>query len=350
MRVAAVETALPPYRYEQEEITEAFARMCRADERLLRRFHAATRVSGRALALPLEEYGRLDGFTAANTAYINAAVDLGERAMRGALKKAGLGPADVDHLFMCSSTGLATPSLDAKLLRRVGMRPDVKRIPVFGLVCVAGAVGLARVNDHLLGRPGEIAVLLCIELCSLTVQRSDTSTANLVASALFGDGAAAVVAVGDACAGLVEAAGPAVVDSRSRLYPDSERLMGWQVGSHGFRIVLAADLVDVVGTTLVEDVRRFLSDHGLTPEDVATWVCHPGGPKVIETISGALGLPPDALDMTWRSLREAGNMSSVSVLNVLERTIAERRGEPGDPGLLLALGPGFSSELVLLRW
>lgn len=350
MRIAAVETALPPYRYAQEEITEAFTRLCDADEGLLRRFHAATGVSGRSLALPLEEYGALDGFTAANTAYIGAATDLGERAVRGALKKSGLDPADVDHLVACSSTGLATPSLDAKLMRRLGMRRDVKRLPVFGLGCVAGAAGLARVHDHLLGRPGEIAVLLCVELCSLTVQREDTSPANLVASALFGDGAAAVVAVGDARAESAEVAGPQTVATRSRLYPDSERLMGWRIGTHGFRIVLAADLVETIGAALVADIRAFLADHALTPREVTTWVCHPGGPKVIEAIARGLRLPPEALDLTWRSLRATGNLSSVSVLNVLERTIAERRPEPGSPGLLLALGPGFSAEFVLLRW
>ncbi|WP_283132908.1 type III polyketide synthase [Rhizohabitans arisaemae] len=350
-RIAAVRGALPPNRHSQAEITDAFARLCLppgTDRRLLDRLHASARVRTRNLALPLADYAKLDGFGAANDAFIATALDLGTQAVSAALEEAGLGPRDVDLIMFTSVTGVAAPSIDARIAGRLGFRPDVRRLPIFGLGCVAGAAGIARLHDHLLGRPGHAAVLLSVELCSLTLQREDVSTANLVGSALFGDGATAVVALG---AERGQAApGPVVVDTRSRLYPGTERTMGWDVGDDGFRIVLDAGIPDLVRTHLAADVRAFLADHGLTTRDVTAWVCHPGGPKVLEAVTEALDLPADALELTWRSLAEIGNLSSSSVLYVLRDTLALRPPPPGTPGLLLAMGPGFCSELVLLRW
>jgi alkylresorcinol/alkylpyrone synthase len=197
-----------------------------------------------------------------------------------------------------------------------------------------------------------VAVLLAVELCSLTVQRGDSSTAALVASGLFGDGAAAVVMAGDERrppAG-VGWSGPQVLDSRSNLYPDTSRAMGWDVGASGLKIVLGAEVPDLVEEHLGEDVRGFLADHDLKIDDVTGWVCHPGGPKVIEAIQSVLGLPYESVELTWRSLAEVGNLSSASVLDVLHRTMTSRRFEPGSPGVLMAMGPGFSAELVLLQW
>lgn len=299
------------------------------------------------MVLPLDRYGELDGFGAANDVFIGAAVDLGAQAVRGALRSAGLRATEVDLLMFTSVTGVATPSVDARLVGRLGLRPDVKRLPVFSLGCVAGAAGVARLHDYLLGRPGQVAVLLSVELCSLTFQRNDATPANLVATALFGDGAAALVATG---AHREAQAGPVVVDTRSRMYPDTGRVMGWDIGSSGFKVVLDPTVPDVVRRYLADDVRGFLDEHGLKPKDIAHWVCHPGGPKVLEAVSEALSLPEGALDVTWRSLAEVGNLSSSSVLHVLRDTLAQRRPEPGTPGLLIAMGPGFCCELVLLRW
>jgi alkylresorcinol/alkylpyrone synthase len=215
---------------------------------------------------------------------------------------------------------------------------------------MGGAGGLARAHDYLLGHPRDVAVLLSVELCSLTLQRDDASVANLVASGLFGDGAAAVVLVGEEHSAAATAAGPSIVDSRSHLYPGTERAMGWDVGASGLKIVLGAEVPDLVVQYLGEDVRGFLAAHSLAIDDVAAWVSHPGGPKVIESIQSALALPADALELTWRSLAEVGNLSSSSVLHVLHDTLAKRSPEPGSPGVLMAMGPGFCSELVLLRW
>jgi alkylresorcinol/alkylpyrone synthase len=354
--IASVHGALPRHSYPQEEITQAFARMCGPDGRrreLLEQFHSASKVRTRHLALPLEEYAELDGFGAANDAFIGAALELGERAVLGALEQAGLVPADVDLVMTTSVTGIAAPSIDARLVNRLGLRPDVKRLPVFGLGCVAGAAGLARVYDYLRAWPGHVAVLLSTEMCSLTLQRGDNSVPNLVASGLFGDAAAAVVAVGAERARDMRCAGPSVVATRSRFYPDTERVMGWDIGASGFRVVLSAGVPDLIERHLHDDVTAFLGEHRLTPADIASWVCHPGGPKVIEAIIGCLGLPAGALDRTWDSLRRHGNLSSASVLFVLRDTIEARQrepGQPGAPGLLMAMGPGFCSELVLLRW
>jgi alkylresorcinol/alkylpyrone synthase len=352
-RIAAVHGVLPPNRYPQAEITDRLAKVCLptgADRRLLDRLHASARVDHRNLVLPLDQYGKLDGFGPANDLFIDAALDLGAEAVTGALEQAGLSPGDVDMIMCTSVTGIATPSLDARLVGRLGLRPDVKRVPVFGLGCVAGAAGVARLHDYLRGWPDHVAVLLSVELCSLTLQRDDSSVANLVAGALFADGAAAVVAVGAGRDVVRSEGGPEVVATRSRLYPDSERVMGWDVRDTGFRVVLDAGVPDVVRAYLADDVRRFLRDHDLTTDDITAWVCHPGGPKVLEAVGESLRLPEGALDLTWRSLAEIGNLSSSSVLHVLRDTLALRPPPPNTPGLLIAMGPGFCSELVLLRW
>ncbi|SEG78304.1 isopalmitoylresorcinol synthase [Thermomonospora echinospora] len=349
--IAAVHTALPPHRYTQDQITELIGDLSLApcdDRALLRRVHTAAGVRTRHLALPIERYAGLGDFGQSNDAWIAAGLDLGEEALTGALTAAGRTPAEVDLLVCVSITGVAAPSLDARLAGRLGLRPDVKRLPVFGLGCVAGAAGLARLHDYLRGHPGDVAVLLSVELCSLTLQRRDGSMANLVAGALFGDGAAAVVAYG-ADAGRDDA-GPAVVATRSRLYPDTERLLGWDVGATGFRVVIGAGIPAVVRAHLGREVHGFLAGHGLTVGDIGTWVCHPGGPKVISAVADALDLPDDALDATRRSLAAVGNLSSASVLHVLQSTWESERPAPGTWGLLMAMGPGFSSELVLLRW
>jgi alkylresorcinol/alkylpyrone synthase len=351
--LASVGTALGEHAYPQEVITSAFGSLVVPDpERrgLLERLHAAAGVRTRHLALPLEAYPALDGFTGANQAFVAVAVELGARAVERALADCGLTAADVDLIVSTTVTGVAAPSLEARLVPVLGLREDVKRLPLFGLGCVAGAAGVARVHDYLVGHPDDVAVLLSVELCSLTFQRDDDSTANLVASGLFGDGAAAVVMMGERRAAAVGSTGPRVRATRSRMYPDTERVMGWDVGATGFRVVLSATVADVVAEHLGRDMKAFLADNGLGLDEVGVWVAHPGGPKVLQAMQGALELPDGALDRTWRSLAAVGNLSSASVLHVLEATLAEVPVGAGTPAVMLAMGPGFCAEMVLLSW
>jgi alkylresorcinol/alkylpyrone synthase len=357
-RILAVSPVLAPHRYEQADLTAMFADLVGlAPERreLLDRLHSSCAVSSRHLALPIEDYKGLDGFGDANDAFIAVGLELGEQAVRTALDRAGLTPADVDLIVMTSVTGIAAPSIDARLWGRLGLRPDVKRIPIFGLGCVAGAAGIARVHDYLVGHPQDVAVLLSVELCSLTIQRDDDSTANLVASGLFGDGAAAVVLAGDDVplpAG-VPANAPYVEATRSRFFADTERVMGWDVGGSGFRIVLSPGVGDVVKDNLPAEMDDFLRRHNVRKADVRQWVAHPGGPKVLEALQEALGVDRAALDRSWRSLDQIGNLSSSSVLHVLAETLDRTAEQPeavDTHGVLMAMGPGFCAELVLLRW
>lgn len=354
MRILSVRGALPDHRYRQEEITESFLSSMLTDgvnRAVVERLHAHAGVETRHTALPLARYGELRDFGESNDAFIAAGVELGARAVVDALKAVDLAPSDVDLIVSATVTGLAVPSLDARVAALTGMRDDVVRVPIVGLGCVAGAAGVARLHDYLIGHPDAVAVLMSVELCSLTLQRDDVSVPNLVASGLFGDGAAAVVAAGARRAGLVDRGRvqPEVLAARSRLYPDSERTMGWDVGAGGLKIVLDGAVPEVVRRYLGDDVRRFLADQGLGPDDVEWYVAHPGGPKVLEALADALRVGRDALAVTWDSLRRIGNLSSASVLHVLADTLATRPPRPGSFGLMLAMGPGFCSELVLLR-
>jgi len=349
VRIAAVGSALPAHYYDQEALLAAFRqhwaqRYFNLDR--LEQLHRNVLVGGRHLALPMEAYTELDTFGQANDAWIRVAQEVGEGAVRNALAAAGLDPTEVDALFFVTVTGVAAPTVDARLMNRLSLRPDTKRVPMFGLGCVAGAAGIARAADYVRAFPDQVAVLLSVELCSLTLQRDDLSIPNLIASGLFGDGAAAVVVVGaDRCE-----PGPRVVATRSVFYPDTERVMGWEVSECGFRIVLSAEVPEVTRRFLRRDVDAFLAEHGLTRRDISSWVAHPGGPRVLEAMQEALDLPADALELTWRTLREVGNLSSTSVLLVLEETMRGRHPAPGSHGMLLAMGPGFCSELVLLEW
>lgn len=349
LKIAAVGRALPPHYYDQETLL-AVLKQRWSDRHYnlgrLERLHKNVLVGGRHLALPIEEYGGLTTWGRANDAWIRVAQEVGAEAVLDALRRSGLSVSDVDALIFVTVTGVATPSIDARLINRLGLPPRVKRLPIFGLGCVAGAAGISRAADYVRAYPDQVAVLLSVELCSLTMQPEDLSIPNLIASGLFGDGAAAAVVTGEGR----EADGPRIVDTRSVFYPDSERVMGWDISESGFKIVLSADVPQVVRDFLRRDVDAFLAEHGLTPADISSWVCHPGGPKVLEAMQEALDLPDGALDVTWRSLREVGNLSSTSVLLVLRDTLDDHRPAPGSYGMLLAMGPGFCSELVLLQW
>jgi alkylresorcinol/alkylpyrone synthase len=348
MRIAAAETALPPHYYSQGQLLTAFRkhwgpRLDRFD--VLEKLHAAAQVQGRYLALPVEEYP-LANFGQANDRWIEAALTLGEDAIGRALGASGIRPEQIGAFVFVSITGISSPSIEARLINRMQLSRRMKRMPIFGLGCVAGAAGIARAADYVKAFPGEACLLLSVELCSLTVQPDDFSPANLVSTGLFGDGAAAVIVAGAE----LSLPGPEIVATRSNFYSDTERVMGWDISHSGFKIVLSREVPDVVRANLGRDADEFLHDHGLERADIKSWVIHTGGPKVLEATADALGLKSGALDASWACLKKTGNLSSASVLFVLEEVMKNRRPKQGTWGILAAMGPGFCSELVLLRW
>jgi alkylresorcinol/alkylpyrone synthase len=350
MRILSVATKFPDYRYSQQAITDALVAYWQAElgaqAALLERFHARACVNWRHLAFPIERYLQFDTWGKANRAWFEVAEELGARGIESALARASLTPGDVDALFVVSVTGIASPSLDARLINRLGLRPDLKRTPIFGLGCVAGAVGLSRAADYVLGYPRQVAVLLAVEICSLTMRRDDLSIPNLIATGLFADGAAAAVVGGEQ----VYSDGPKILDHRSVFYPKTEDIMGWDISEDGFGIVLSAKLPALIKEHLGQDLDSFLAANGLGRRDIGSWVIHPGGPKVLEAVEIALGLEERELQLSWESLQRNGNLSSASVLCVLEDTMMQHRPPAGTMGVLAAMGPGFSSEFLLVRW
>jgi alkylresorcinol/alkylpyrone synthase len=355
--ILAAATALPPNVIEQESIATLLKALWGEKYDQSRRWRStfeqiqrSVRIDRRYLALPVSEYPALDSFAKTNAAWARVAPDLGAAAAQSALAAAGMTARDVDHLFFVTGTGIATPSLDARIVNRLGMRTDVRRTPIFGLGCAGGVAGIVRAADVLRGYPGQVAMVVSAELCSLTLQRADDSVANIIASALFGDGAAAVLLGGARMASRSAGMTPRILATRSVFYPDSERMMGWEVVDSGFKIVLSPAIPDLVREHLGADVDAMLADYGLERSAISHWVAHTGGNRVLEAIATALDLSPGALDRSWRLLAATGNLSSASVLFVLRDLLDARAACPGDYGLMLAMGPGFCAELALLRW
>jgi len=349
MRISSAVSALPPHYYPQHVLIEAFRKHW--GQRLerftvLEKLHAAAQVDGRYLAMPLDQYPPKT-WGEANNQWIESTLALGQQAVCQAMTAAQVRPNDIGAFFFVSITGVCSPSIEGRLINLLKLNPNTKRIPIFGLGCVAGAAGIARAADYVKAFPKQAALLLSVELCSLTAQQDDLSAANLISTGLFGDGGAAVVLCGSECGG---EAGPEVIATRSTFYPNTEDVMGWDISEKGFRIILSREVPAVVLENLGRDAAAFLADNGLQPADIKSWVIHTGGPKVLEATETALRLPKGALDVSWKCLRKTGNLSSASVLFVLEETMKNRRPEPGSYGILAAMGPGFCSELVLLKW
>lgn len=349
MRILSAASALPPHYYPQHQLIDKFrkhwgSRLNRFD--LLEKLHAATQVDGRYIVLELEQYP-LASWGEANDHWITAAQDLGEQAICKAVTEAGIHVRDISAFFFVSITGISSPSIDARLVNRLRMSPNIKRMPIFGLGCVAGAAGISRAADYVKAYPDQVALLLSVELCSLTVQPDDLSVANLISSGLFGDGAGAVLVAGSEVA---PQRGPKILATKSVLYSDTERVMGWDISHRGFQIVLSRDVPQVVLDNLGRDLDGFLKEQGVPRSAIQSWVIHTGGPKVLEATAASLGLTNGALDASWACLRKTGNLSSASVLLVLEEVMKNRRPKPGTLGILAAMGPGFCSELLLLEW
>jgi alkylresorcinol/alkylpyrone synthase len=350
--IAAAASSFPEHYYHQADLIAVLKKSWEKGHLnlgRLERIHQNTQVAGRHLALPLEAYDKLNGFGQSNRAWINCALELGEKTINKLLNKSALSPKEISLFTFTTITGIAVPSIDARLMNRLPFKQNLKRLPIFGLGCLGGAAGVARVADYLKGYPNHAAILLSIELCSLTLQKDDLSIENIVASGLFGDGAAAALLTGSDHP-LSQKAGPHILDSISIFFPETEHVMGWDVRDSGLKVVLSSDVSEIAGRELKPAIESFLSRHNLSISDINHWVSHPGGPKVIEAIEKNLGLPPTALQVSRDSLRKVGNISSASVLLILEETMERCSPKPGEYGMMLAMGPAFSAELVLLKW
>ncbi len=349
MKIISAASAFPRHYYSQDVLRAALAQYWDGrleNPQMLTRLHSRTGVDGRHLALPMLEYYNLNTWGDANRAWFNAAEELGSQALCRALSRAGLDRKQISALMFMSITGVSSPSIDARLINRMELSPHIRRLPVFGLGCVGGAAGIARAADYVRAYPDQVAALVSVETCTLTLQRDDFSVANLISSGLFGDGAASVLVAGSD----VDAPGPRIVATKSTFYPGTEDVMGWDISEKGFRIVLSPRVPEVIRENLGRDVDSLLAEHRLTRSDVGNWIMHTGGPKILEATQDALGLKHGALAASWECLRKVGNLSSASVLVVLEEIMTRRAPVPGTWSVLGAMGPGFCSELILLRW
>ena len=358
MRIASVGTAFPPHRYPQTVITQALKEKMRDKldmPDIMDRLHNNCGVDFRHIMFPLDTLGTFSDFGTSNDLWIKGALELGQEAIQKALDQVELVPGDISAIFFTSVTGIACPSIDARLVNLMGFSHHVKRTPIFGLGCVAGAAGISRAIDYVRAFPKQYALLLSVELCSLTWQENDQSMAHLVACGLFGDGAAAVVLAGEETElaqrpTSVKHPCPKVLDTRSTLYPDTEHLMGWNINESGFNIVLSADVPQLVKSKLRATVESFLEENDLSIGQICSFIFHSGGPKVLQAMESSLGLPPLALSASWNSLRMRGNLSSASVLTVMQDFLLNRPGSPGCYSMMGAMGPAFCSELLLLQW
>jgi alkylresorcinol/alkylpyrone synthase len=346
--IISVGTALPQHTYQQSEITEMLAKTLAPTEsskKVLRRIHESTQINQRHLPLPISEYEAIDSFTKSNDLFAEHALALAIKATTEALFSAGLLANEVDYLFFTTVTGVGAPSIDVQLATKMGFRSDLKRVPSFGLGCAAGAAGISRVADYLAGHPGQVALVISVELCSLTIQWQDRSMANFVGTGIFGDGAATVVMVGAHHPNA--ATGIRVKASRSILYPETQEMIGWKIGTSGLSLMLEAGVPEIIESHFARDVDDLLKLQSLSRDDIDIWIAHPGGPKILDGFSAALDLGEHELAASWDVMKHAGNMSSAAVLHVLAEVFEQ---PAASRGLLFALGPGVSVELVLLEW
>ena len=368
--IRSLATALPSYALPQEAIRdlarEHFAPAFPEIDRYMSVFRHA-QIDTRHFVAPLEWFQMAHSFKECNDLYIEAASGLGETAAQRCLQAAGLAPQDVDHLIWVSTTGMAAPSPDALLINRLGMGGHTRRTPIWGLGCAGGVAGLARAFEYTRAFPDQRVLLLSVELCSVTFQWDDRSKRNLIAASLFADGGAAVLVEGDALAqgrGDRRARRPTETDlpislspclpvtilgTQSTIWPDTIRIMGWDMVDTGMQVVFSSRIPNIIETLMRENVAEFLALYGLAVDEIEHWILHPGGAKVVNAYQMALDIDPERLQHTREVLRRCGNMSSVTIFFVLESFLRECAPAPGEHGVLAVLGPGFSCELALIR-
>lgn len=346
-RLLSIGTALPPHPLKRDDARSIAAKVFSDHphiDRLLNVFDSSG-IDQRYFTTPPEWFLSQHQPESVNRTYIESATDLSEAAVRLALERGSLTPADIDYLVYVNTTGLATPSIDARLMNRLGCRLDAAHIPIWGRGCAGGAAGIAHVSEYLRGRPDGVAVMIAAEFCGLTFQPGDRSKSNIVASALFGDGVGAAVV----CGAEVDRPGLEIVQTRSRLFPDSLDIMGWNITSQGLQVVFNRRIPDIVREHAAEDLDALLGSAGIGRSDVVEYLYHPGGPKVLDSYRVAYGINGNSLPFSEAVLKDCGNMSSATLLFVLERFLLEKGRATNGYAVASALGPGFCSESVLLK-
>ena len=345
VNIVALATAVPSHRLGQDNVVERVGPMFggAVEFERLRPVFANSGIRQRYSPVPLAWFEGPQGWPERNRQYLAAALDLIERVAGRVLDSSDTAATDIGAVVVVSTTGVATPSLDARLIDRIGLPPTVQRLPIFGLGCAGGAIGLARAATLAAAMPKKAVLFLVVELCSLWFRR-DMTKSSIVASALFGDGAAGMLL---RCGG----PGPAVVAAGEHTWPNSLDVMGWDVADDGLKAVFSRDIPRLVTAELADAARAFLARNGLRLCDIDRFICHPGGPKVVAACEDAFGLVRDSLIEERHILRDFGNMSAASVLFVLERVLARARetGEEWRRALVTALGPGFTAGFVLLE-
>jgi len=345
--IAATATALPPYTITREDVKVYMGRVFDIPERRLEAMMSIVdnaQVHKRHSIFPLDYTIEPRPLTQTNNEYIEHAVKLGREAAEKCLERAGLRPDQIDLIITVSCTGFMIPSLDAHLINLMGFRPNVRRMPFTELGCAAGAMGLARAADFLKAEPGGNVLVVAVELTSLTFQRKDISQANLISAILFGDGAAAAVVTGK------PTRGPRILVSETYTFPDSLGAMGFDLRDSGFHILLAKDVPELIGREIGGLVQGFLDRHGRKREDIKGWILHPGGARLLANIEKELGLCKCDTQPSWDILGSVGNLSSATILFILQEWMEKRPLQPGEYALAAAFGPGFSAEFLLLQW
>ena len=346
-RLVSVATAVPPHCVAQPEARRVAGRLFRAlpnVERLLNVFDTSL-IEKRYFCCPPDWFAQPHTLAETSTVYIEAATSLSAQAVLGALSRAGLEPRDIDYLVYVNTTGLATPSIDARLMNVLGCRPDIAHTPVWGRGCAGGAFGLSHAADYLRGHPGAVAVVVAAEFCGLTFLADDISKSNLVACALFADGVGAAVLAGAD----TQISGHDIIATQSRFFPDSLDVMGWNVTANGLQVVFNRRIPSIVRQHSRAELDCLLARAGLMSGAPLAYLYHPGGRKVLEAYQEAYGVGREALCEAYEVLAQYGNMSSATVMFVLERFLARRNGDPRTHAAVSALGPGFCAESLLLQ-
>jgi len=345
--IAAVSKIDLPYKIKQTEVKkhalEMFSTNFPEANRLIFAFDN-TEIIDRNLSGPLDYYTQPNTFEERNNEYIRSSLEWSVKAIEDCVKKAHIEKQEITDILFVSTTGLATPSMDAQIINKMRLNPHINRIPVWGLGCGGGVSGMAKANTLAKANPDAVVLLVAVELCSLTLIKSDYSKSNFIGSSLFSDGIAAVIIKGDHHQ---NDTGVNYIASSSKLYYDSLEVMGWEFQDTGFKVLFSKDIPSFINEHIKADITDFLDKQNLKLSDIKNFIFHPGGKKVLDAYEDALGVEGDFLANTRKMMNDYGNMSSATVLYVLEKFMTDGF-EPGY-GLMLAMGPGFSSEMVLLK-